>query len=325
VRKLIWCCCAAGVLAAGGYLSLVYHVCRHPDTPMSQAVLGAARAVVSMQPLNGLVSMAVHSTKSEMPHETAGSAEECVPADPQPIDIEADKKIEEGEMVQQPGDPIDEAAPIVIPEEEPPQNGQMVQAVPAPVDVNGVPVQGMPPNGCPIFMPYCQDDADQPATPPIMPCAGEEEDKPAKQDDKKSQASSEESEQNVFNAWQKLFESGQKNESKDVEELPPPVEEESSDEPKCQEDPHRHENYSGCPHVTCPYTGKTYPSCEPPKSAGKEESQEPVEMPKPHDKKSHSGKGCKIKDECPRTQGVDTMEYRPSDGGLNEYGPGPLH
>jgi len=57
------------------------------------------------------------------------------------------------------------------------------------------------------------------------------------------------------------------------------------------------------------------------KKRGKEESSE--EPPQPA-KKQHPSKEGKSKDELRPTQGVDTMEYRPSDGALNEYGPGPI-
>ena len=74
--------------------------------------------------------------------------------------------------------------------------------------------------------------------------------------------------------------------------------------------------------MTCPYTGKTYPSCTPDTKSGKEEisEEEPEMKPKKHRTKPHSSKG---KENCPHTEGVDTMEYRSSDGGLNEFGPGP--
>jgi hypothetical protein len=108
-------------------------------------------------------------------------------------------------------------------------------------------------------------------------------------------------------------------------------------EPKCQEDNHMHEHYPGCPSTTCPYTGKSYPSSKSNKKPEKsieplhkkvwdleEASEVPPEMPKEHGKKPAPGKECEGKNTCPRTQGVDTMEYRRSDGGLNEYGREPF-
>ena len=172
-------------------------------------------------------------------------------------------------------------------------------------------------------MPYCQDDGEEPITPPIMPNADGGEAKPAGVNEKKTHASSEDSENTDFTEWRKLFEAETKKEkSPTAEELPAPTEEEEPQaEPKCQEDSHLHEHYPGCPRVTCPYTGKSYPACEPAKKPGSEESSEEP----PHDKKPHHGKGRKNKAECPCEPSVDTMEYRKSDAGLNEYGPGPLH
>jgi hypothetical protein len=165
-------------------------------------------------------------------------------------------------------------------------------------------------------MPYCTDE-DDPMPKPCMPYADGEE--------KKQADDSAKSEDGAFQEWMKFFKAADE-EKKDApaEELPPPTEEPQV-EPKCQEDPHIHEHYSGCPHTTCPYTGRSYPSCTPATKSGQEEtSEEPVQKPKKHGKKAKPGKGCKSKDDCPRTEGVDTMEYRKSDGGLNEYGPGPL-
>jgi hypothetical protein len=348
MRKLIWCCSTAGVLAAASFLSIGSYAYLHPESSVGHALVTVARASVAMQPLTGLASLALRATRSESPTcATAGSAEECVPADPQPVAVEQGEKIAEADDLVVPGEAGVDAAPIVINEIEAMPAEDVVQAVPATIDMNGVQGQNMPPNGCPIFMPYCQvetlhdgtsltngcpifmpycQDDEQQATPPAMPYADGDEAKPAKQDEPKADETGEESEQNVFKAWKKIFESGQENKANAVEELPPPTEEPSEAEPKCEEDPHRHEHYSGCPHTTCPYTGKSYPSYEPLRKSGREESsEEPVEKAKPHGTKPHSGDTGKSNEQCPRTQGVDTMEYRSSDGGLNEYGPNPLH
>jgi hypothetical protein len=59
----------------------------------------------------------------------------------------------------------------------------------------------------------------------------------------------------------------------------------------------------------------------PTKRPGKDECSEEV-GPKRH-KANYPGK-CGRSEECPKHPEVDTMEYRRSDGGLNEYGPGPF-
>ncbi len=91
---------------------------------------------------------------------------------------------------------------------------------------------------------------------------------------------------------------------------------------KCAEDIHYYDHYSGCP-----YTGPQKPSapatrnlrhtdpdtdnCSPTPLKGQDLSQRPHARPLSH--------------KAPRVghSDVDTMEYRPSDGGLNEYGTGP--
>jgi hypothetical protein len=313
MRKLLWCCSAAGVLALGGMFSATYYGYCYPDSTVGRCITTAATASIAMQPVSSLASMMARASHLAMnPHETAaavGGNEECIPEDPQPV---APEEIEP-RIAQEAGNDFQaEGAPIVIHEDEPlPQDVE--PQVPATVDITGL-KNGPdgPDNVCPLVMPYCTDDDEQPAVKPVMPFAEEDEQKPA---------ATEESEDKGFKEWMKLFEgSGQENKSSPAEVLPLPQEEPQS-EPKCQEDVHLHEHYSGCPRTTCPYTGKSYPSCPPATKSGKEESSE--EPPLPHRVKKHSLKE-KSKDSCPHTEGVDTMEYRPSDGGLNEYGPGPL-
>jgi hypothetical protein len=71
-------------------------------------------------------------------------------------------------------------------------------------------------------------------------------------------------------------------------------------EPQGVEDRNYHQHFPGCPHTGgCP---GMYRACPP---AEKHESQKP-----------------NWHDEQPQLQGVDTMEFRPGDHSLNEYGPG---
>src|SRR5262249_49475069 len=92
-------------------------------------------------------------------------------------------------------------------------------------------------------------------------------------------------------------------------------------EPKCQEDSHLHEHYPGCPRVTSPYTSKSNRSYTPTRKSGTEEASE---EPPPEGKKTPRVKVGKTKEEELPEPKIDTMEYRKSDAGLNEYGPGPL-
>ncbi|MHB1425671.1 MAG: hypothetical protein ACYC3I_21085 [Gemmataceae bacterium] len=298
MRKLIWCCSAAAVLTAGGFLSLAYYAYRCPETLVGRSMRVIADASIAMQPLSGLTNLVVRTSQSNAPgSQTPGAVEECVPADPHPVAAEHKE-----EVVLIPAEVEQDAAPIVIGEDDPMPHEVM------PPDVAAMPleqVQEMPANGCTIVMPYCCQDDDEPR---VMRNA-----------EGKADGSNEEAEQSVFKEWMAIFTS-KEGKAPAVEELPPPTEEEPRAEPKCQEDPHRHEQLSGCPRVTCPYTGKSYPASAPAMKKGREEISE--EPPQPS-KKPNSHKGCKGKDQCPRTEGVDTMEYRKSDAGLNEYGPGP--
>ena len=333
MRKLIWCCSAVGVLAAGGFLSLIYYSCRCPDSVVGRSMQVIAEASVAMQPLSGLTSLAMRTSQADaQANETPGSIEECIPEDPQPVAPEPVPAPEPILAQLRPADEREmEAAPIVIHEDDSLPHEVMVPIAPVGIDLPVVQGQEIPPNGCPIIMPRCQDDGELPVTPPKMLYAEENEQKSAKVDAVKTE-SSEKEDNTLFKEWMKIWglEDGKEDKSATVEELPPPVEEEPQAQPKCQEDSHLHEHYSGCPRVTCPYSGKgemekhdkrTWDIDPKMKKKGKEECSE--EPPQPG-KKPQPGKDGKKKDEPVRTQGVDTMEYRPSDGGLNEYGPGPI-
>jgi hypothetical protein len=336
MRKLIWCCSAAGVLAAGGFLSLTYYACRYPQSLVGRSMQTIAEASISLQPLSGLSSLALRTQQANDLSQTPGAAEECVPDDPQPIAAEPASQPEAMIARNETTKDAEEAAPIVIHEDDPMPRENAVQAPPSTIDFAGLNGQELPANAAPLVMPYCQDDGEATVTPPVMPYADADDAKPARAvAKKKAGGAGEESEDDAFKAWKGLLKpTSDRNfnekyykrawdldpHSDPAEELPYPAEEEEPQaEPKCQEDSHRHEHYSGCPRVTCPYTGKSYPATLPAKKRGQEESSE--EPPTSSNKSSHGKSG---KNETPRTQGVDTMEYRPSDAGLNEYGPGPI-
>ncbi len=309
MRKLIWCCSAAGLLATGGFLSLAYYAYRCPDSVVGRSMKVIAQASVAIQPLNGLTSLTARVSRANAPaHDGAGSIEECIPDDPQPLPPEAND--EEAGRAQKDKEFLDreieaDAAPIVIGEEDPMPREEIAEAIP-PVDGAGMQGKEVPSKSYPVFMPYCSDDEDEPETPPKMPRA-------EAGDDNKTGASHAKVQDGDFKEWMELFEENKEDKTATVEELPAPKKLAPNAEPKCQEDIHRHEHYSGCPRTTCPYL--------PTKRGGEESSEEP----RPPANKSKPSKDCKDKEKCPRTQGVDTMEYRKSDAGLDEYGPGPLH
>jgi hypothetical protein len=315
MRKVIWCCSAAGVLAAGSFLSLAYYACICPDSAVGRSMQVIAEASIAMQPLSGLTSMAVRTNQA---NETVVPLDECVPDDPQPVALE--RKVDVLLNSLTPDDVQPDAAPIVIHEDDPMPHEEAAPVAAATIVLNernfetaDMQGQEIPPKGSPTTMPYCRDDDEEPVTPPKMPRAD----------------ASEEMEHSVFKAWMELFAEGSKEKAPDVEELPPPKEE-PQEVPKCEEDRHLHEHYPGCPPTTCPFTDRNHVEqyykrpwdldsnfdSKKKKKGSEESSEEP-----PHSgKKRHHDK-----EESPRTKGVDTMEYRKSDAGLDEYGPGPVH
>jgi hypothetical protein len=314
MRKLLWCCSAAGVLAGAGLFTATFFACRNPESVVGRCVGAAAGTSVLVEPMAraaAVLAKVTHQVVAAPETSSAiGSVEECVPPDPQPIEPEPMAEPAEAGVIEMPQNELPpEAAPIVIHEEDPmPHEG--VEAVPSTIDINGM-QEPLPPSACPMVMPYCTDDDEGEVAPkPSMPYADEGETK---------RADGSEETDDGYKAWKKLFEGAGQESRSEGEELPAPAAD-IPGEPKCQEDCHRHEHYSGCPYVTCPYTGKSYPLCGPAPKPGKEEpSEEPA--PRPNKPGKKHGKGDKDR---PRTEGVDTMEYRPSDGKLNEYGPGPF-
>jgi hypothetical protein len=310
MRKVIWCCAAAGMLAAGSFLSLAFYACHCPDSVVGRSMQVIAEASIAMQPLSGLTSMAVRTNQANA---TAAPTDECVPDDPQPVALERKEDVILNSLTPEDVEP--DSAPIVIHEDDPMPLQEAAPVAPTSIVLNErnfetAEIQGqeIPLKGCPTVMPHCQDDEDEPATPPKMQRAD----------------AGDGMEHSVFKAWMELFTEGNKEKTPALEELPPPKEEEPQEEPKCEEDRHLHEQYPGCPRTTCPSTGKTIERSfkgiwDLDSKLKKKGSQESSEEP------PHPSKDCKGKEECPRTKGVDTMEYRKSDAGLDEYGPGPVH
>src|SRR5262249_15147132 len=117
----------------------------------------------------------------------------------------------------------------------------------------------------PLIMPYAEDD-DRPLTP--MPFA---EDEPAP---RKAEAPW----VDFLNFWQGLF---TKPEGSSGQSARPG----SDDLPRCQEDVHYHQQYSGCPYTGCPATGANPSAPRPavpphtvptPTTGGAEESEIPL-------------------------------------------------
>jgi hypothetical protein len=208
-------------------------------------------------------------------------------------------------------------APIVIHEDEPAGEEAEVPEGPAHGDVECLPRTpegtGEQPPACPLVMPYCEDEELPPAETLPMPRA--EEDEGGEHCDDNIPA--------VFRFWMECFKGP--SETKGGTETAEPAK--ADDVPRCEEDRHYYEHYSGCPYTGCRKPPQGPPAAArppaPAKGRGQDEcSEEPPAPGKAKHKANYHGKGKS--EDCPAHPEVDTMEYRKSDGGLNEYGPGPF-
>jgi hypothetical protein len=254
-----------------------------------------------------------------------------IPADPVPVAEEGGVVVsEKNALVEVPADPP-AAEPIVIPEEPietkplvPCEERPKPQADDAGKGVVPVLAQStgfgpdalaegvmVPENTCPRLMPYCTDEDQAPKT---MPYATDSEEEPVLEtgDDGCCNA----------DAFWKMF-LGYEMPGKDPKKSPMPEPVQPKKASGCQEDPNYYDHYSGCPFTTCPFTGRSYPPSDAPKHVGSQEESEPKTSPKKKPTKTlpHSDWDD---DCCPKKHlDIDTMEYRPSDGKLNEFRLGP--
>ena len=304
MRKLIWCGAAVGVLLAGGLFVTWQYARAHPDSLAGRFLVSASGVAIFLNPLAGAGPLVEHVVHHWAP---AGGSEECVEIAPgdeahwreEPICVgqeggeHAVMKLEMAGVMELPAaEPPAGPAPIVIPEDDPPA---------APADEGGAvaPVAAtieMPEDeACPRVMPYCEDG--RAPAPAHMPYADEGEEPAGAAD-----APAEQPKCECFKAFlKKLIEK---------HACKPDAEAEGGDpEPGC------HHHHTGCPANTCPYTGRCYPEPPCPKKApgGAEDSEGPAK---------HHRKGCDDGEGCPQHPEVDTMEYRKSDGRLDDYGPG---
>jgi hypothetical protein len=342
MRKLIWCSVAAGVLLAGGLYMAWEHARAHPDSLAGRFVISASGAAIFLNPAAGVAPLVEHLMRQWAP---AGGSEECVEiapgdeagwqADPVPVGQECDAheamKLEMAGALELPAaEPPAGPAPIVIPEDDTPP------APPADENANVTPVAAstidIDTEVCPPVMPYCEDG--RAPAPAHMPYAeeGEEPAGAAEAPDvglkcdviemvgeavgdraaSTPQAPPRCECLKVF--LQKFFEKHEC-ETGTAEGAEGGAAKDGSGEPGCHHCPH----HSGCPTNYCPYTGRTYPeptapAARPKKShGGAEDSEAPAK---------HHPKGCDEGEGCPMHPEVDTMEYRKSDGRLDDYGPG---
>jgi hypothetical protein len=290
MRKLIWCCTAAGVAAAGGLFMAARYTCCHPESLVGRGVATACMGAPILPEIPTPYSACpAESCENE---EFPAGAETPAPA---PIVIHED----DPPMVERPQTqcPCNHGASEIC--------HHAALCPPAQVDTSDL--HGPTPAAytdehfpsCPTVMPYCTDEEESAPEELPMPRAAEEG-----------------LEHQVFSFWMGWFGMTGPVISETSE---PPMD----DVPRCEEDLHYFEHYSGVP-----YTGPCQPPCRkrpsparpPLKGKGEDDCCEPPQALKIH--KAHYN-GPPRAEDCPSHPEVDTMEYRRSDGGLNEFGPGP--
>jgi hypothetical protein len=318
MRKLIWCGAAAGVLLAGGLYTAWQHARSHPDSLAGRCLVGASGAAIFLNPLVGagpLLEHAVHHWRAE------GGSEECVEIAPgdearwheEPVcvgqegeHVEVAKLDVAGAMELPAAEPPAGPAPIVIPEDDPPpaavaeEDGNV-----APVATPNATIEMDAEAALPAVMPYCEDG--RAPAPGRMPYADEGAEPTGAADARPAPSKRE----CLAAYFKKLF---QKHAAPSATTE---AEEDSGTKGEGEADYHRYHHHTGCPANYCPYTGRCYPEpasppCLKKSHGGAEDSEAPA---KP-------GKGCDKGEGCPKHPEVDTMEYRKSDGRLDDYGPG---
>jgi hypothetical protein len=282
--------------AAGIYLSADY-VRRHPESLVGQCVVTTCQAGKMCCPAAEVGGAAVDRTfeairKVMDEPDMAPTTARVAPDDPEPLLA----------------DPVPdvEACPKPEPREEPRLLGQVVIQPDAeePATDKG-PASGaaeeaeMPPP-----MPPARDDAD---VPPPMPYA----------DDQARDVG------HGLDFWWKLVEAAEANhQANAAQEECEPGKTGAGD---CREDPNYDQHYPGCPHTgSCPRSGSC-PACRPDapvienkgKPAATEGgSEEQGALPAAHPEMPKCGAGAK----ATRRQGLDTTEFRPSDGKPFDFG-----
>jgi hypothetical protein len=345
MRKLIWCSAAVGVLLAGGLYMAWQHARAHPDSLAGRFLISASGVAIFLNPVAGVGPLVEHV----MHHwGQAGGSEECVEiapgdearwqADPVPVGQEGEAheamKLEMAGVMELPAaEPPAGPAPIVIPEDDTPpappaDEIDNVAPVPAPAATIDMEVEA-----CPPVMPYCEDG--RAPAPAHMPSADEGEEPTGAAEapaallqcehlemvgeavsDGAATAPHAQPKCECLKVFLKKFFEKHACETGTTEGAEDGATKDGSGEPDCH---HGYHHHSGCPTNYCPYTGRCYPeptapaACPKKSHGGAEDSEAPAK---------HRPKGCGEGEGCPLHPEVDTMEYRKSDGRLDDYGPG---
>ena len=310
MRKLFWSCAAITVVAAGTVYLAAKHVEQKPYEPAGQTMaswFGLPPAGASeTDPVEGGVP-APTPVEIKEPHaalcpnvgEVVAVAEGTLPG-----------HIAIGEPV---GSTCQAPMPGAAGECVGPADGAITpcqgEAIAAPLGCMSMGADASP--SCPRTMPYCADDVD--CSKSHMPYADEEqcEEKACSLFDMMvgcCQAIA--AGMSVAPCEQPMDPAETNNNAEPIEPMPTGQDDGASY--------HNYHNDMHCPY--CPYTGRCYPDAAPspavPDAAEdkKADDKEPAKKSSKPEKKASLWKGFLI----------DTMEFRPSDAGLNPFIPGPL-
>jgi hypothetical protein len=288
MRKVIWGCTVCAVLVIVGVVAAANHAARCPNSVIGRVLHGASHMAARMSPAAGFAEVLARSQPAE-PDVIASV--EGIPDEPEAVPEQAPAVSEERS-----------SAPIVIPEDDPAPLASVRQVPPAtPVAAAPFGAQTECPatthQAAPATMPYCHEEEECEAA------AGE-----------------------TVQGYELLPMPCAEEESEDNLEFTPETQEPPACD-KCPEDSACQHHYSGCP-----FTGQPYPGCpsracpgKPSTPSGSEEASEPPSTTSSALRKIHRlNMRLPMDESCPMHPEVDTMEYRPSDGSLHDYGPGSL-
>jgi len=268
------------------------------------------------------------SEKEENAVASADEVEKLIPDDPVPVgESELLPALNiHAQLVEATAKHVPETAPIVI--EQTPEAEEAERAVLVQISellnadfASGHPTVAEEVVHRPMIMPYAEDD-ERPFMP--MPYASDSD-----TDDinRRLDGKTEKSDNSKFDSW---IISGFR--GMPTNATPANL----SDLSKCQEDPHHHQQYSGCPYTGCPATDyrsmDRFPVAIPrqvetaPKTGGEEESEIMHRHITPRLQKKLRNLipgdiDCEKRD-VPKHPEVDTMEFRRTDRSLRELAPG---
>jgi hypothetical protein len=319
MRKVFWGSTACAVLVVVGVVATANHAARCPHSVIGRVLHGASYLAARMSPAASVAQVLAHTdcTAPDVIGRVDG-----IPDDPEAAPEQTPAATDDAPMVNEERS----SAPIVIPEDDRSQMASVHLPMPSAEGASAPfgaqtecpPAAARP--GAPATMPPCRDEEE--CEPLPMPAEGDKgcEALPLPSAEEESETGVEVMPEAMETFFQMLMR--QFNDSSAKHKEPG----------ECSEGPSRQHHYSACP-----YTGRPYPGCPtsgacpskpcPPPSAapGGEEASEPASKKSSALRKVHRLNTRHPLDEtCPVHPEVDTMEYRPSDGSLHDYGPGAL-